>query len=94
MEPLPPESSSLVSLAALRQLLGSSGDSIESSKRRMTGEVLDAAVALYKAGMTDPVTAPAAFGMAVAIVSTNLEVSIRAAALVLSTLIDLDQAGK
>lgn len=90
MEPPPQERSSLASLAVLRQLLGSYGDSNELNKPPTTGEVLNAALALYKAGITDPVTEPAAFGMAVAIVSTNLEVSIRAAALILSTMIDLD----
>lgn len=82
----------LSSSAVFQQLLANSGDQpgkAEPAARPTKGEVLDAAVALYEAGIEDPVCQPAAFGMAVAIISTNLEVSIRSAALILSTLLDL-----
>lgn len=92
MAQLQHESSQPVSLHALQLLLASCGASGKYSKM-MTGEVLNAAAELYRAGKKDPIVAPAAFGMAVAVVSTNLEVSIRAAALILSTVLDLDPRG-
>lgn len=87
-----PASSQSMNSLAFHQLLANCGKLLENSHSRdppTTGEILDAAVALYEAGIEDPVCQPAAFGMAVAIISTNLEVSLRSAALVLSTLLDL-----
>lgn len=88
-----PENSPLSSLVAFRQLLANCGKVLESGQSGVApptaSEVFDAAVALYETGITDPIVQPAAFGMAVAIISSNLEVSVRAAALVLSTLLDL-----
>jgi hypothetical protein len=87
-----PVNSQSVNSLAFQQLLANCGKLLENSQSRApptTGEILDAAVALYEAGIEDPVCQPAAFGMAVAIISTNLEISLRSAALVLSTLLDL-----
>lgn len=89
---LPHESLRLSSSAVYRQLLVSSGNStgpLSDEAKLTTGEIIEAALGLYEAGITDPVTQPAAYGMAVAIVSTNLEVSIRAAALIFSTVLDV-----
>lgn len=89
---LPHESLRLQSSAVFRQLLVSSGNStapLSDEVKLTTAEIMEAAIKLYEAGISDPVTQPAAFGMAVAVVSTNLEVSIRAAALILSTVLDL-----
>lgn len=52
-------------------------------------DVLSAATAVYKAAIEDSALEPAAFGIAVSIISNNLEVSIRAAALILAALLDL-----
>lgn len=92
MEPQLHESRSQVSLPVLRRLLASSGVSIDKATLP-TGEVMNAALEFYRAAMADPVTAPAAFGMGVAIVSNNLEVNIRAAALIFSAMVDMNPPG-
>lgn len=88
-----PASLQLSNSVAFHQLLANCGKLLVNSPAVNSpptkGEILDAAVALYEAGIEDVALQPAAFGMAVAIISTNLEVSVRSAALVLSTLLDL-----
>jgi hypothetical protein len=84
MAPVVQESPLSQSTVAFHKLLENSGDS-----RMSEMEILNAAVSLYKAAVTDIVTQPAAFGLSVALISNNLRVSIRAGALILATLVDL-----
>lgn len=70
---------------AFQQLVENCGDSSKDHR----GEVLTAAVTVYKAAIEDISLQPAAYGIAVSIISNNLEVSIRAAALILSALLDI-----
>lgn len=72
------------STIAFHTLLESYGGS------RMTEmELLSAANTLYKSALEDPVLTDAAFGMAVALISNNLKISLRSAALILTGLVDL-----
>lgn len=84
MEHPTPESNLQSSLLAFRRLPGNCGESSKDHR-----EVLSAAAAVYKAAQDDVALQPAAFGIAVSIISNNLEVSIRAAALILSALLDI-----
>lgn len=72
------------STLAFQQLLENFGSSQLSEM-----EILNAADRLYKAALVDPVLESAAFGMAVAVISTHLKVSLRSAALIFATIVDL-----
>lgn len=87
MEPLLHGNWLLQNSPAFRQLLANCGD----SSKEHRGEVLEAAITVYKAAIEDVPLQPAAFGIAVSIISNNLEVSIRAAALILSALLDVQK---
>lgn len=87
----PPVSLQLSNSVAFRQLLASCGKLLESNSvgpPPTKSEVFEAAIRLYDAGIEDPAVQPAAFGMAVAVISTNLDIGVRTAALVLATLLD------
>lgn len=78
------ESKQQPSSLAFRQLPGNCGEANKDHR-----DVLSAATAVYKAACEDVALQPAAFGIAVSIISSNLEVNIRAAALILSALLDI-----
>lgn len=84
MEHQTPESKLPSSSLAFRRLPGNCGE-----PNRDHRDVLSAATAVYKAAADDIVLQPAAFGIAVSIISNNLEVNIRAAALILCALLDI-----
>lgn len=77
---------------AFKQLLANVGKLLErdpSAEPSSVGEVLDAAVRLYDVCVEDPAIKPAAIGVAVTVISTQLEVSMRAAAALLVHTLDL-----
>lgn len=84
MERQTQESKLLPSSLAFHLLPGNCGGASKDHR-----DVLSAATAVYHAARDDTVLESAAFGIAVSIISNNLEVTIRAAALILSALLDL-----